>query len=729
MKKNYNIMKKNQSQFYLINVAAVIGGVLLLTLLSIIQKTYCGIPLELEGFIAPIFFGAFAGLIIGLLYSRMARLNNRLTSNLKQLSAKNMVLQESEENLRITLNSIGDAVIDTDVEGCVMRMNPMAEKLTGWEIADALGCPLDKVFVIIDELTQSSLESPYQCVLREKDVVEQAESVLLIAKNGTTYPITDSAAPILNTDGVITGIVVVFQDVTEERRAQKAANSIDKNYRNLIEGSIEGILIHKDFKPLLVNKSYAEIHGYSVDEILAMELIFPIFASHERSRLIDYYKARTRGEDAPRQYEYQGVRKNGDIIWLDMRAMLIEWREESVVLTTIFDITKRKRIEKDKAKLETQFQQAQKFEATSTLAGGVAHDFNNLLMGIQGNASLMLMYADIPPAFIEKLKNIEHYVRRGTELTQQLLTLARGTVLEVRPTDLNASINRSAKLFSRTHKEITIHQNMQANLYKADADQGQIEQVFLNLFVNAFHAMPSGGDLYLETKNTYINKESPMPLILPAGHYVRLTVTDTGMGMDRETQAKIFDPFFTTKSKGEGTGLGLTSVYGIIKKHGGVINVYSEKGEGTTFNIYLPASGKLETDETEEIIDDTIEGGKETILLVDDEDIVIIVGGEMLEILGYTVLTAHNGLEALDIYKADQDRIDLVILDIIMPQMGGEETFEQLMAINPNAAVLLSSGYAINGKAERIISKGCRGFIQKPFDIRHLSQKVRATLK
>jgi len=729
MKKSYDIMKKNQSHSYLIIGAAVVGSALLITLLATVQKIFFGFPLELKGFIAPLFFGAIAGLIAGLLYSRMARLNNQLASRMKLLSTKNVALRESEENLKIILNSMGDAVIATDAQGCVMRMNPMAEKLTGWKIADALGRPLDNVFVIMDELTQSHLESPYQRVLREKDVVEQAGSVLLIAKDDTTNSITDSAAPIFNTDGVITGIVLVFQDVTEKRQAQKAANFSDEHFRNLIEGSIEGILIHRDFKPILVNQAYADIHGYSVAEIMALESILVTIASHDRSRLKEYGEARKRGESAPVQYEYQGLRKNGEIIWLDMRIMLIEWKGAPAIQVTVFDISKRKHAEKEKTKLETQFQQAQKFEAISTLAGGIAHDFNNLLMGIQGNASLMLMYTDNPPAFIEKLKNIEHYVQRGTELTQQLLTLARGTGLEVKTIDLNALISKSAKLFSRTHKEITIHQDLRHDLHKADADHGQIEQVFLNLFVNALHAMPSGGDLYLETNNFYINKETVIPQILPAGHYVRLAVTDTGTGMDQRTLAKIFDPFFTTKSKEDGTGLGLTSVYGIIKKHGGVINVYSEKGEGTTFNIYLPASGKQETDPVEEADNTPIEGGNETILLVDDEDIVITVGGEMLELLGYTVLSARNGQEALDIYKSDKDRIDLVILDVIMPQMGGEEAFEQIIALNPNAAVLLSSGYAMNGKAERIISKGCRGFIQKPFDIRRLSQKVRSILK
>jgi PAS domain S-box-containing protein len=723
------MMKKNQFYSYRIISAAVIGGTLLLALLAGIQKIYLGVPLELDGFIVPVFFGALAGLIAGLLYSRMVHLNNRLTSHIKQLSAKNAALRESEENLRITLNSMGDAVITTDAQGCVIRMNPMAEKLTGWKIADALGCPLDKVFVIWDELTRSSIESPYQRVLREKDVIKQPEDALLIAKDDTTYFISDSAAPIMDSDGVITGVVMVFQDVTEMRQTRKEADSNDKKFRDLIEGSIEGILIHRDFKPILVNHAYADIHGYSVDEILEMESVLPLFAAHERSRLSDYYKARTKGEDVPTQYECQGVHRDGQMTWLDMRAISVEWEGSPAIQITIFDISQRKRAEEDKTKLENQFYQAQKFEAISTLAGGIAHDFNNLLMGIQGNASLMLIYTDTAPAFIEKLKNIEHYVQRGTELTQQLLTLARCAGLEVQTTDLNALISKSARLFSRTHKEITIHQNLRHDIHKADADPGQIEQVFLNLFVNALHAMPSGGDLYPESKNIYINKETVMPQVLSVGHYVRLTVTDTGTGMDQETKAKIFDPFFTTKSKGEGTGLGLTSVYGIIKKHGGIINVYSEKGEGTTFNIYLPASVKPETDLSEESDHASIEGGSETVLLVDDEDIVITVGGEMLEILGYTVLIARNGQEALDIYKAEQDRIDLVILDIIMPHKGGEETFEQLKALNPDVAVLLSSGYAINGRAERILNKGCRGFIQKPFDIRRLSHKIRMMFK
>ncbi len=722
-------MKKTRTQFYLTVGVCGCASALLFTMVVAITEYVRGIPMELIGYAAPLLFGALTGLIICVLYFRMARLNHRLTANLKQLADKNEALRESEENLRITLNAIGDAVIDTDVQGSVMRMNLMAEQLTGWEAAQAVGYPLEDVFAVVDEHTQEPLESISHRVLGARKIVEYTQEVLLQCKDQTTRPVTISAAPILNTSKEVTGMVVVFQDVTKEWRAQKTAESIDKNYRSLIEGSIEGILIHKNFKPLLVNKSYAEIHGYTVDEILAMESIVSIYAEHERARLMHYHDARKKGEYAPSQFEYQAVHKNGDLIWLDMRVTTIKWKEEPAVQTTVFDITERKRMEEDRDKLETQFQQAQKFEATSTLAGGIAHDFNNLLMGVQGNASLMSMYADLPPRFNEKLKNIEHYVQRGAELTHQLLTLSRGAVLEKRPTDLNAAIRRSAKLFARTHKEISIHQNLHNELYKVDADQGQIEQVFLNLFVNALHAMPSGGDIHLESQNTYVDGQSVLPSILESGPYVRLTVTDTGVGMDKKTQAKIFDPFFTTKQKGEGTGLGLTSVYGIIKKHGGVINVYSEKGEGTTFNIYLPASTEQEAVETIPELDDTIEGGMETILLVDDEDLVITVGEEMLELMGYTVLTARNGGEALEIYKANWGRINLVILDIIMPQMGGEETFAQLKAINPDVLVLLSSGYAMNGKAERILKKGCCGFIQKPFDIRRLAKKVRATLE
>jgi two-component system cell cycle sensor histidine kinase/response regulator CckA len=376
----------------------------------------------------------------------------------------------------------------------------------------------------------------------------------------------------------------------------------------------------------------------------------------------------------------------------------------------------------EKELLEKQLQQAQKMEAIGTLAGGIAHDFNNLLMAMQGNTSLMLLDVDSSHPHYEKLKNIEQYVHRGADLTKQLLGFARGGKYEVRPTDLNKLIMMSSEMFGRTKKEITIQSKYQQDLWTVEVDQGQIEQVLLNLYVNAWQAMPGGGKLFIQTENVILDEAYAKLFKLVPGKFVKITVMDTGVGMDESTSQKIFDPFFTTKEMGRGTGLGLASAYGIIKNHGGIIYVYSEIGEGTAFNIYLPASEKGITKEKETL--EEILKFTGTILLVDDEEMIIDVGRKMLEKLGFEVLIAGNGKEAMEVYEKTRDRIKLVILDMIMPGMAGRETYDKLRENNPDIKVLLSSGYSINGQATEILDRGCNGFIQKPFDMRKLSHSI-----
>jgi PAS domain S-box-containing protein len=377
--------------------------------------------------------------------------------------------------------------------------------------------------------------------------------------------------------------------------------------------------------------------------------------------------------------------------------------------------------------MEAQLLQAQKMEAIGTLAGGIAHDFNNLLMVIQGNASLMLLNVDPSHPHYEMLLSIEKQVQSGSKLTNQLLGYARKGKYEIKVIQLNQLVEETSKTFGRTRKEITIHRELADNLFSIEGDPGQIEQVLMNLFVNAADAMPEGGDLFLKTRNTS-HWDIKGKLYQPTpGDYVLLTIADTGIGMDTKTLERIFDPFFTTKELGRGTGLGLASVYGIIKGHDGYIAVESEKGQGTTFRIYLPASsGKvLETVK----MPDLLVKGTGTILLVDDEELVLEVGKGFLKVMGYIVLTAQGGREALETYKKHQDAIALVILDIVMPSMKGGEVFDRLKEINPDVKVLLSTGYSIDGEATKILERGGKGFIQKPFDIKQLSQSIRAVLE
>jgi CheY-like chemotaxis protein len=291
---------------------------------------------------------------------------------------------------------------------------------------------------------------------------------------------------------------------------------------------------------------------------------------------------------------------------------------------------------------------------------------------------------------------------------------------------MNEIIDKSAVRFGRIKKEIIIQVESQPDIWSVEVDQKQIEQVLLNLYVNAWQAMPEGGDLYIQTENVIVDENFKRPYQVEQGKYVQISLTDAGVGMDKETQKKIFDPFFTTKRMDRGAGLGLASVYGIIKNHGGFIDVYSEKDIGTTFKIHLPASEKEPVKEKD--VYEKVLKGTETILFVDDEEIVVQVSKDMIESLGYEVLIAENGKEALEIYEKNMEKIDIVLLDLIMPVMDGGETYDKLKTINPDIKVLLSSGYGIDGQATEILNRGCNGFLQKPFDMRTLSNKIRGVL-
>jgi PAS domain S-box-containing protein len=390
------------------------------------------------------------------------------------------------------------------------------------------------------------------------------------------------------------------------------------------------------------------------------------------------------------------------------------------------EIEERKMAEAKRAELERQLRQAQKMEAVGTLAGGLAHDFNNLLMGIQGYASLILLSTNEGHKHYEKLKNIEKYVVRGSDLTKQLLGFARGGKYEVKPTNMNDIIKSSSQMFGRTKKDITISTSFESKVWRVEVDQGQIEQVLLNLYLNAAQAMPGGGNIHIETKNVEIDGNEPRKKYFKPGRYVRITVRDTGVGIDEKIKGRIFDPFFTTKEMGRGTGLGLASAYGIIKSHNGFINVESELGSGSDFIIHLPASEKMSKMET--VIADKLFMGNETLLLVDDEEDILKIGTEMLTSLGYKVMPVRSGSEAVKLFNEKKDEIHLVILDMVMPGLNGSETFDLLKNIQPNIKVLLSSGYSLSQEASQILENGRNSFIQKPFDINRLSSKIRELL-
>jgi two-component system, cell cycle sensor histidine kinase and response regulator CckA len=365
-------------------------------------------------------------------------------------------------------------------------------------------------------------------------------------------------------------------------------------------------------------------------------------------------------------------------------------------------------------------------EPIGTLAGGIAHDFNNLLMGIQGNTSLMRLDKAGSEDQLQRIEQIEQCVKRGSELTQQLLGFAKGGKFNVKTIDINPIVAGTARLFGRTRKAIHIDQRLEPHLLPVDADAGQLEQVLLNLLINADQAMPNGGRIDLETENIGRESDIPRRIGLSPKNYIRIIVEDNGIGMDQETRNRVFEPFFTTKEMGRGTGMGLASAYGIIKNHGGTIEVTSSPGQGSRFSVYLPASSG-EVVEQDELTPGIVKGSG-TIFLVDDEGLVIDVGSRMLNSLGYRVIAARSGRQAVEIYTLRSEEIDLVVLDMIMPEMSGFETYGRLKKINPAIKVLLSSGYSKEGQTSEILARDKQSFIKKPFDLGQLSQAIAAVL-
>jgi len=516
-------------------------------------------------------------------------------------------------------------------------------------------------------------------------------------------------------------MAVFFNEITKRVKAQTDLKESEERFRTLVEKSPFGISLisaNGDYK--YINPQFYDMFGYSIEEIPTGAIWFKkAFPDKDyRQKVIDAWvgdQKRTKvGQTRPRTYTV--TCKNGSRKTIYFMPVTMENLEQFVIFE---DIT-------EKSRMERKLQQAQKFKAIGTLAGGIAHDFNNLLMGIQGRSSLVAVDMDTSHPHFEHLKAIEEYISSATHLTKQLLGFAQGGKYEVKPVNINSLVLNSADMFSRTRKEIKIHTKMQPSVLAIEADQNQIEQVLLNMYVNAWQSMPDSGDLYLESKTVVLDDEYCEPYQFPPGHYAKVSITDTGIGMTEATRLRIFDPFFTTKEKSRGTGLGLASAYGIIKNHRGLITVYSEYGHGTTFNIYLPISEKDIHQEAVTKLE--MVKGSETILLVDDEPMIIEVGKEMLEILGYRVVVSQGGLDALDKVTSMGGEIDLVILDLIMPEMDGGKTFDRIREIQPKIPVMLSSGYAINGQATEIMQRGCNGFIQKPFTISEISQKIRQVL-
>lgn len=540
----------------------------------------------------------------------------------------------------------------------------------------------------------------------------------LIRKDGSSFPAETCTSTFRIDDADITAVTV--RDVTDRLRAERALRESENRLRVLFENTTDIIgLLNADGTIRYHTPAAERLLGYSAGELSSM-VSFDLLHPEDRDRVVTIFTEALKKPGITVTANFRIRHKDGT--WRSVEGFGINRIDDPAVRGFILntrDMTERQ-------KLEEIILHAQKMKAIGTLAGGVAHEINNVLMGIQGHASLILMEMNAMSPHYDRLLQIQKQVESGANLTQQLLGFARSGRYELKPTDINALVKRAAEVFGRTKREIRICEHLAEDLRPVEADKGQIEQVLLNLYINAWQAMPSGGQIHLETGNATLDETSTKAHDIPPGPYVRINVSDTGMGMDETTKARIFEPFFTTRKSGRGKGLGLAVAYGIVRGHRGFITASSEKGNGSIFSIYLPASNR--TPIAEIGFSPKALRGQETILIVDDEPFIINVTRDILKSFGYEVLTAQSGKEAIQTYQTHDGSIGLVILDMIMPDMGGGDVFERLKAINPGVRVILASGYSISGHAQTIMEQGCSAFLQKPFGMIELSRKVREVL-
>jgi two-component system, cell cycle sensor histidine kinase and response regulator CckA len=545
-------------------------------------------------------------------------------------------------------------------------------------------------------------------------------------RDGVTFPV-EIRSSIVEIGGK-KRVLALARDITERKRAEAEQRAQGQRLADILEGTHAGFW---DWKiptgELILNERWAEIIGFTLEELAPIDVNTWISHVHPDD-LADANGQLERHLSGASDYSdivFRQTHKNGSLVWVNARGKVVEWSDDGKPLRmcgTHLDITDRK-------KLELQLRQAQKMEAVGQLAGGIAHDFNNLLQAILGYGDLALEEVEAGSSAHESITEVMLAGERAQTLIGQLLAFSRRQVLEMKDVNLNDVVADLTKMIRRLIGEhIALDVLGGHNLGTVWADRGQIEQILMNLCVNARDAMPKGGTISIETENVRIDEEycEIHPWATP-GRYVLLSVTDSGCGMDKDTLANIFEPFFTTKGVGKGTGLGLSTVYGLVKQHNGMVNPYSEVGKGTAFKIYFPLVERS-ADIISERLQATAQRGSETILLAEDEETVRKLTVNILERAGYTVLPTRDGEEALLVFKQHTDKIDLALLDVMMPNLGGRAVYEEIRATHPDIPMLFSSGYSMSSIHTNFVLDEGMQLIQKPYQRDALLRKVRDIL-
>ncbi len=618
----------------------------------------------------------------------------------------------SEMKYRLLFRHANDGVLVID-NGQLVDCNDKALDLFGKAREDMIGLP---PFLFSPD-QQPTGESSFESAGNHLSQVEHGDAKvfewLYSRPDGSNFYAELSLNTFEHHDSIYT--LALIRDVTQKKDSEKALRESEEKYRLLIENAHDAIFIVQDGVIKFPNPMTQKMTGYAQHELESLDILDLVHSDDRKFVATKYYK-QIHGKKAHGTYSFRIHHLNQDILWVELSTVRVVWDNQPATLNFVRDITQQK-------DLEVRLLEAQKLEAVGTLAGGVAHDFNNLLMGIQGNATLLIRELGSGHPVIERIQDIESLVQSGSNLTRQLLGFARGGSYEVVSMSVNDLVERTADVFGRTRKEISIHADYAAELWSVEGDQSQLERVLLNIFVNAWQAMPSGGQIYISTKNCQLDLSFCQPFEMVPGRYVKISIRDTGIGMDPTTRNRVFEPFFTNKYQRRGTGLGLASAYGIVRAHNGIINVESTLGQGAVFHIYLPATTKPAA--MSHHVEEQIQRGHGRILVVDDELEVLQVTANMLLMLGYEVVAIQGGHQAIEYFEQDHEAIEMVMIDMIMPDMNGFELFDQLVKIKPGIRIILSSGYSMHEQARKLMDRGCLGFIQKPYRLETLSTKVR----